>query len=107
MLFEAERSLAFPERCKVYSSTKALFFLGTPHSGSDWAQWGEIARSIAALIFDTNPSSIKHLEVNGESLMQLQNNFDKLIWLRTFWIYTFIEAEGFKPVPFLNAKVGL
>ena len=106
MLFDAERSKAFPDRQKVYQSTKALFFLGTPHKGSDWAGWGEIARGLASVIFDTNPSLIKHLKVNGEPLMQLEKNFEPLIYLRTFWIYTFTEAKVYKPLPLLNSKVG-
>jgi hypothetical protein len=106
MLFDVERSKAFPDRQTVYQSTKALFFLGTPHKGSDWAGWGEIVRGLASVIFDTNPLLIKHLEVNCESLMQLEKNFEALIYPRTFWIYSFTEAKGFKPLPLLNSKVG-
>ena len=105
MLFDADRSEALPQRRKVYLSTRALFFLGTPHRGSDWTGWGEIARTIAGVIFDTNPSLIKHLKVNGEPLMQLEKNFGSLVYRRTFWVYTFTEAKGFKPLPFLNSKV--
>jgi hypothetical protein len=107
MLFEAERSEAFPERKEIYSSTKAIFFLGTPHRGSNWAQWGEIATNLAGVVFDTNSASIKHLKVNGGDLMQLQKNFELLLYRRTFWVYTFIEAKGFKPLPFLKSKVSL
>ena len=105
MLFDADQSEALPQRRKVYLSTRALFFLGTPHRGSDWAGWGEIARKFAGLIFSTNPSSIKHLKVNGEPLMQLEKYFGSLVYRRTFWVYTFIEAKGFKPVPLLDSKV--
>ena len=105
MLFDADRFEALPQRRKVYSSTRALFFLGTPHRGSDFAGWGEIARKVAGVMFSTNPSSIRHLKVNGEPLMQLEKNFEPLIYRRTFWVYTFIEAKGFKPVPLLDSKV--
>lgn len=107
MLFEADRSKALPQRRNVYLSTRALFFLGTPHRGSDWTGWGEIVRGLAGVIFDTNPSLVKHLEVNGEPLMQLEKNFAPLVHDRTFWVYTFTEAQGFKPVPLLKSKVGL
>ena len=105
MLFDADRSEALPPRRKVYLSTRALFFLGTPHRGSDWTGWGEMARGLAGVMFDTNPTLIKHLRVNGEPLMQLEKHFGSLIYRRTFWVYTFIEAKGFKPLPFLNSKV--
>ena len=107
MLFDAKRSEVFPDRRKLYSSTNALFFLGTPHRGSEWAEWGVIARGLGGVIFDTNSSSFKHLTVNNESLMQLEKHFDDLVYRRTFWIKTFTEAKGFKPLPFLNSKVGL
>ena len=107
MLFEAERSEGIPQRRNVYLSTKALFFLGTPHRGSTWAGWGEIARGVAHIVFDTNPSIIKQLMVDAESLVQLEENFGLLVFRRTFWIYTFTEAQGFKPFPFLNSKVSL
>ena len=105
MLFEAKQTEAFPQRRNVYLSTKALFFLGTPHRGSDWTVWGEIARGLANVIFDTNKSLIKNMKVNGEPLVQLEKNFEHLVYLRTFLIYTFTESEGFKPFPFLNSKV--
>ncbi|OTA68365.1 hypothetical protein K449DRAFT_143998 [Hypoxylon sp. EC38] len=104
MLFQAERSI-FPEQQKVHQSTKGLFFLGTPHTGSDYAAWGEIGRHFIKLAFDTNPTILKNLKVNGEPLKQLEKNFDRLIHERTFWIYTFTEAKGYSPMPFLRSKV--
>lgn len=106
MLFDAERFKAIPERQNVYKSTKALFFLGTPHTGSDWAVWGEIASGLASVIFDTNSRELKHLKDHGEALMQLEINFEHLIGERTFSIYTFNEAKGYKPLPLLKSKVG-
>ena len=105
MLLDAYQSEAHPQRLQIYSATRALFFLGTPHRGSDWAGWGEIARGLASVVFDTNKSSIKHLQVNGESLMQLEKNFGLLVYRRTFSVYTFTEAKSFMSLPFLNSKV--
>lgn len=105
MLFDFDRSEALPRRREVYLSTRALFFLGTLHRGSDWTAWGKIARGLAGVMFDTNLSLIKQLRVNGETLMQLEKHFGSLIYRRTFLVYTFIEAQGFKPLPFLNSKV--
>ena len=95
------------QRRKIYTSTKALFFLGTPHRGSDWALWGEIATGLAGIIFDTNSALIKHLEVNGETLMQLEDDFDTLLHKRTFLTKTFKEGRNFKPLPLLRSKVCL
>ena len=95
------------QKHKVYVSTKALFFLGTPHRGSNWASWGEIATGLAGTIFDTNPGLVKHLEVNGEALMQLEKNFRILLYKRTFLTKTFSEGRNFKPHLFLRSKVCL
>ena len=105
MLFEAKQTEALPQRHNVYRCTRGLFFLGTPHRGSDWTGWGEIVRGLANVVFDTNKSLIKNLKVNGEPLVQLEKNFGHLVYLRTFSIYTFTESKGFKPLPFLNSKV--
>ena len=105
MLFVADRSEAHLQNRKVYLATTALFFLGTPHRGSSYAGWGEIARGLTSIFFDTNPSLIINLKAYNEHLMQLQDNFGLLLFRRTFWVYTFIEAKGFKPLPFLKSKV--
>ena len=108
MLFESFLSAEeLIQRQKVYVSTKALFFLGTPHRGSNWASWGEIATGLASTIFDTNPALIKHLEVNGEALMQLEKNFGILIHKRSFLTKTFKEGRNFKALPLLKSKVFL
>lgn len=107
MLFNAERSAAFPDRKEIYESTKALFFLGTPHRGSDWAQWGEIARVLVNVIFDTNSQLIKDLEVYGRRLTELQDHFVNLLYHRTFYVYTFTEAQDFKPYLLLKSKVSV
>jgi uncharacterized membrane protein len=107
MLCDAKESEAFPDRQKIYEWTRAIFFFGTPHQGSNFAAWAEIARGFAKVIFDTNSKSVKQLKVHSESLVQLQKHFDALIYKRTFWIYTFTEAQGYRPVPLLNSKVEL
>ena len=105
MLFVANRSEAHFQNRKVYLSTTALFFLGTPHRGSSYAVWGEIARGLTSVFFDTNSSLINKLKAYNEHLMQLQDNFGLLLFRRTFWVYTFTEAKGLKPYPFLKSKV--
>ena len=84
MLSDSDRSETLPRRREVYLSTREVFFLGMPHRGSDWTGWGEITRSLAGVTFDTNPSLIKHLKVNGQPLMQLEEHFGSLIYRRTF-----------------------
>lgn len=104
MLLQAKMSEALPERQDIYSSTKALFCLGTPHRGSTYAAWGDIARGLVGILFDSNPTLIKNLKINAGPLIRLQKDFEHLVGGRTFWVYTFTEAKGYKPYPFLKSK---
>lgn len=106
VLFASKLAEGRRELLDIYNSTKALLFLGTPHRGSDYAAWGKIAERIASVaLFDTNARNLEHLSVNGEHLAQLAQNFEGLLYHRTFSIYSYQEAKGYKGVKLLNDKV--
>jgi hypothetical protein len=106
VLFTSKLAEGRPELMDIYKSTEALLFLGTPHRGSDYAAWGKIAeRIVSAAFFDTNGKTLEHLTVNGEHLAQLAQNFEGLLYNRTFSIYSYQEAKGYKGVKLLNNKV--
>lgn len=49
--------------------TKLIIFLGTPHRGSAYAGWGQIAANLARLASQApNKKILRGLEVNGEVL---------------------------------------
>ncbi|KAI0379794.1 hypothetical protein F5Y04DRAFT_282589 [Hypomontagnella monticulosa] len=90
----------------IYSATSAVVFMGTPHRGSDYADWGVIAQRIAAVAgFDATGRIIQDLRVDGAVLNKIDDDF---IPLRgRFAIYTFQEARGVKGVQGLNDRVVL
>jgi hypothetical protein len=51
-------------------STYGLFFLGTPHQGTDKASWGEILVSVASVFIHTNQNLLQHLGRDSEWLQQ-------------------------------------
>jgi hypothetical protein len=91
----------------IESSTKALIFLGTPHRGSSYAEWGKIAAAIATVAqFDVNSRNIKALQPHGQPLAELEKGFGRLIMHNSFRIHNFQEAQGLKGVNYLNQRVG-
>jgi len=64
----------------ISKCTKRIAFFGTPHHGSDKAQWIDSCRGFFSLIKDTNSGLLKDLEKNSEVLVRLGEDFGK--WLR-------------------------
>lgn len=80
--------------------------LGTPHRGSDYASWGEIARTIAsALLMDTNTSLIRGLEVDSSELDLAREEFAKILRNSRLKIYSFQEGKALTGIKRINRKV--
>jgi hypothetical protein len=92
----------------VYDCTSSIVFLGTPHRGSDYADWGVLAARIArASGFAANDSIIRSLNPQAEYLEFLREQFSKMLAAKAFDVDTFQEALGFKGVRGLSGKVWL
>ena len=90
----------------VYTSTKAIIFMGTPHRGSDYAPWGIIARNVAvAAGFDANDRLLEDLRADSTMLDLLRDEFGKMLKEEQFRVYTFMEGKGLKGVQGLTGKV--
>ena len=106
MLSDSSLSEGNVELQNIANSTTALVFLGTPHRGSNLASWGKIAASVAAAaLFDVHKSNLRHLDTNGEGLSQLEKNFGRLLYRRTFKIHSFQESKGMASIRPLTGKV--
>ena len=71
-------------------------FLGTPHFGSDMAEWASVATGLANLIGNPNTRIVSALEPNSEMLAEVQNGFHNLVRARNeeqgaFYILCFYE----------------
>jgi hypothetical protein len=107
MLLRASESEGERER-NIYESTKAILFLGTPHRGGNYADWGEAARRIASAAgFDTGHQNIRDLAIDSPMLEDCRERFFNLYNRRRFEICTFQEGRGMKATSLLglNQKV--
>lgn len=83
---------------KVYLRICAIFFFGTTHRGSQWADWGKIANNIAtAMAFDTNSQVLRSLTVDSEILETLREGFARIFATSDNMILvdSFQEQQGF------------
>ncbi|KAK4244388.1 putative kinesin light chain [Corynascus novoguineensis] len=86
--------------------TKLIIFLGTPHRGSAYAGWGEIASNLALLALqDSNKKIIETLEVNSEVLDSIHEKFKTIADQSRIQIHSFQEARGISGIKGLHNKV--
>lgn len=83
-------------------------FLGTPHRGSEYANWAEIATNLARLALqDSNKKVVETLKVNNEVLNNIHEEFINIANRHTIKIHSFQEARGITGVKGLHGKVRL
>lgn len=105
-LVDSQRAERRVEEKSIHHYTDAVIFLGTPHRGSQYSSWGQIAERIArAAFFDTNSRNISSLQVHGTELANLERDFLILLDRQTFSVFNFQEALGFKGIKGLNGKI--
>jgi ankyrin repeat domain-containing protein 50 len=107
MLLRASESERVCER-NICESANAILFLGTPHRGGNFVDWGETARRIASAVgFDTGHQNIRDLAIDSQALQDYHERFLKLYNRKKFEICTFQEARGMKGTSLLslNQKV--
>ena len=91
----------------VRDRTKLVIFLGTPHRGSAYAGWGQIASNLARVALqDSNKRLLETLEVNNEVLDNIHEEFKTIAFKGTLKIHTFQESRGITGMKGLNEKVG-
>lgn len=91
---------------KMREKTKLIIFLGTPHRGSGYAGWGQIASNLARLALqDSNKKILQTLEVNSEVLDNIHEEFNDIVSKRGIKIHSFQEARGISGMKGLDEKV--
>jgi len=90
----------------IYESTTATIFLGTPHRGSDLAEWGMMAqRAVRAVRFDTSDVLLRDLRVESTMLETINDSFAKIQERRRFQIFSFREGKALSVLFFSRGKV--
>ncbi|EDN99566.1 hypothetical protein SS1G_02421 [Sclerotinia sclerotiorum 1980 UF-70] len=79
----------------VHRRTKSVIFLGTPHRGSIYAGWGEIASNLARLALrDSDKEILEPLKVNSELLDNIHKGFKTIVCEYGIKIHSFQEAQA-------------
>jgi hypothetical protein len=90
----------------IRKRTRQIIFLGTPHRGSTYVGWGEIALNLAGLgLQDSNKHLMQTLEVNGEVLDNIHDEFKTILSKYNIKIHSFQEARGISGMRGLDSKV--
>ena len=80
----------------MFVSTYGILFLGTPHKGSDIAEWGSRLEWICGAVMpkkfvDAQPQLVDALKSNNETLQNIDRQFIQL--MSRFHIYFFHEGK--------------
>lgn len=90
----------------IYESTTATIFLGTPHRGSDLAEWGlMLRRAVKAVRFDTSDVLLKDLRVESTMLDTINDSFARIHEKRKFQIFSFREGKALSILFLKKGKV--
>ena len=66
----------------ILECTRAIAFIGTPHSGSGFAKWAELLAKSIGLIKQTNPEIVEVLRGDSEVLARIQMDFHTMLRAR-------------------------
>jgi hypothetical protein len=85
----------------------AIIFCGTPHRGSDSADWGLIAANIAAAAFKgANTRVLTDLQVDSQVLELIHKDFLRILHTTKIRIHSFREGLPLLGIRHLDGKVG-
>jgi len=106
-LVEAKKQLLDPSKLDVYESTQAIIFFGTPHRGSNDAQWGLLLSTVVSAAFDANKTILRTLDPDDERLDKLAKDFQDILDTGKLRIGSLLESAGKTGLPVFNGKVGV
>lgn len=87
-----------------------MIFLGTPFYGSKVAGWGEVVRRIVDLLWRTDRSTLKSLQIDGENLKDLRFGFADIIRKRNVTsakiaVFFFFERKATYKVVWFESRL--
>lgn len=80
------------EEVSLLDATRGIIFLGTPHHGSSYANFGKhVARILSAVSRDTNVRLLRSIEPDSEILERISEDFRSIITRKRIRICSFVE----------------
>jgi protein SERAC1 len=81
-----------PHLARIFSATRGIIFLGTPHRGSSVTSLAKVVANIAQVALQTfNDSLIRDLERDSQILDRIRDSFSRVLDRRTLVIWSFVE----------------
>ncbi|MCJ1245334.1 hypothetical protein MMC30_002538 [Trapelia coarctata] len=107
-LENSKNSTHQPQYLPIYSSTKGIIFLGTPHGGSSSANWGILASNLAKVALQgPNERVLRGLRPNNELLENLRKVFLQMLEDSHFQIHSFYETQSMLGIYGLRDRASL
>jgi hypothetical protein len=81
-----------PHLARIFSSTRRVIFLGTPHRWSAMSSLPKLASSIAKVALQAvNDDLIRDLERDSPILDRIRDNFSRILDRCKFAVWSFVE----------------
>ena len=81
-----------PHLTRIFSATRGIIFLGTPHRGSGLSSLAKVTASVAQVALQTvNDNLIRDLERDSQTLDRIRDSFSRILARRTFTLWSFVE----------------
>jgi hypothetical protein len=76
----------------IFSTSRGIIFLGTPHRGSDLASLSRVVASVTQVALpDANVDLIRSLERDSQTLDRIRDSFSRILDKRRLTIWSFVE----------------
>jgi hypothetical protein len=81
-----------PHLANIFSASRGIIFLGTPHRGSDSSSLSNVVASIAQVALpNANVDLIRSLERDSQVLDRVRDSFNRILDKRRLSVWSFVE----------------
>jgi hypothetical protein len=86
-----------PHLANIFSASRGIIFLGTPHRGSDSSSLSKVVASVAQFALpNANLALIRSLERDSQTLDRIRDSFGRILDKRSLSVWSFVEELPIK-----------
>jgi hypothetical protein len=94
-----------PHLANIFSSSRGIVFLGTPHRGTDSASLLKVVASVARVALPSaNVDLIRNLEKDSQILDRMRDSFSRILDKRRLTIWSFTEELPIRGVEKVSTR---